>query len=336
MLLLLDNARDSEQVRPLLPGNPGSVTIVTSRNHLTGLMTTDGTEPISLGVLPPADAHDILARRVGADRLIAEPDAVDTLVHRCAGSPLALAIIGARAAAYPALSLASIAKELHTARSTLDAFGDSDSVNEPRAVFSWSYHALSAPSARLFRLIGNTATGPHLSTLAIAILASVSAREIRPLLAALVRANLLNLLKAGRHAVHDLSVPMHVNYAPAPIARRTDALDLRDAMLVGFSTGGGEVARYVGRAAIWKARARVGVEPLRALFARVCLPVATVDTVGAFYPRVVDAGNAAAGLPRVPRLRSMASRHCDRHRTDRSSSAATPAGRPWYGSGRSR
>ena len=99
MLVLLDNARDAEQVRPLLPGAPGCLALVTSRDQLTSLVAADGAQPLPLDVLPPAEARALLARRLGGARAAAEPAAADQLISACAGLPLALAIAAARAPA---------------------------------------------------------------------------------------------------------------------------------------------------------------------------------------------------------------------------------------------
>ncbi len=101
VLVVLDNARDVEQVRPLLPGSPGCLAIVTSRNHLTSLIAAEGAHPLTLGLLPAADARDLLTRRLGAERVAGEPDAVSDIIAGCARLPLALTIAAARAAAGP-------------------------------------------------------------------------------------------------------------------------------------------------------------------------------------------------------------------------------------------
>ena len=144
VLVVLDNARDADQVRPLLPGAPGCVTIVTSRNHLTGLVATEGADPLTLDLLTAADARDLLARRLGAARVIREPAAVDDLISGCARLPLALTVAAARAATVPQFPLAVIATELREASSVLDPFYADDSASDVRAVFSWSYRALGA------------------------------------------------------------------------------------------------------------------------------------------------------------------------------------------------
>ncbi|MFC4471590.1 NB-ARC domain-containing protein, partial [Streptomyces xiangluensis] len=101
VLVVLDNARDADQVRPLLPGSPGCLAMVTSRNRLAGLVAAEGAHPIALGLLSMAEARDLLARRLGEHRVTAEPDAVEEIITRCARLPLALAIVAARAATNP-------------------------------------------------------------------------------------------------------------------------------------------------------------------------------------------------------------------------------------------
>ncbi|MEU8870154.1 BTAD domain-containing putative transcriptional regulator [Streptomyces javensis] len=203
MLLLLDNARDTEQVRPLLPAAPGCLAIVTSRNQLTGLIVSEGTRPLTLDPLSRAEAHEFLVRRVGAARLAAEPRATDEIITRCARLPLALAIIAARATAHPGFPLEAIAEELRAGRGSLDAFTGGEPATDVRAVFSSSYEALSAPAARLFRLLG-LHPGPDLSAPAAAALAGLPLRGTRGLLAELTRAHLLTEHSPGRYALHDL------------------------------------------------------------------------------------------------------------------------------------
>ncbi|MEV7284076.1 BTAD domain-containing putative transcriptional regulator [Streptomyces sp. NPDC093252] len=205
MLILLDNARDTEQVRPLLPGAGGCLVIVTSRNRLTGLVVGEGAHPLTLDQLSPEEAHDLLARRLGQRRLAADPAAAAEIVARCARLPLALAIVAARAAAHPGFPLAAVAAELRDSHGSLDAFGagDDDLGTDVRAVFSWSYQALSAPAARLFRLLG-LHRGPELSAPAAAALAGLAPKEARRLLGELTRAHLLTEHFPGRYTLHDL------------------------------------------------------------------------------------------------------------------------------------
>ncbi|MEV6948882.1 BTAD domain-containing putative transcriptional regulator [Streptomyces sp. NPDC051172] len=203
VLILLDNARDSEQVRPLLPGSPGCLVIVTSRNQLTGLVAGEGAHPLTLNQLTPADAHAFLARRLGEQRLAAEPEAVAEIVTRCALLPLALAVVAARAATHPDFPLTAIAEELRDSNDSLDAFAGDDITIDVRTVFSSSYETLSAPAARLFRLL-SLPTGPDLSGPAAAALAGLTSRETRTLLVELTRAHLLAEHYPGRYTLHDL------------------------------------------------------------------------------------------------------------------------------------
>ena len=126
MLVVLDNARDAEQVRPLLPGSPAAWSLVTSRNQLAGLVAAEGAQPLTLDLLTAAEARQLLARRLGADRVAAEPEAVDEIIERCARLPLALAVVAARAAAHPTFPLATLAAELREAPRPLDAFDGGD------------------------------------------------------------------------------------------------------------------------------------------------------------------------------------------------------------------
>jgi tetratricopeptide (TPR) repeat protein/transcriptional regulator with XRE-family HTH domain len=203
MLVVLDNAHDTAQVRPLLPGSAGSVVLVTSRNHLTGLVATDGAQVIALDLLSQAEAGELLVNRLGRDRTVAEPDAVDGIITGCARLPLALSIVAARAATNPQLPLAALREELGDARRRWGALSGDDAGTDVRAVMSWSYHALGGEAARLFRALG-LHQGPDISLAAAASLAGLPVARLRPLLAELVRANLVSENSAGRYAFHDL------------------------------------------------------------------------------------------------------------------------------------
>ncbi|HET7015418.1 MAG TPA: BTAD domain-containing putative transcriptional regulator [Streptosporangiaceae bacterium] len=203
VLILLDNAKDAEQVRPLLPGSPGCLVIVTSRNDLASLAAVEGACPVSLDLLTPAEATDLLTRRLGEARVAAEPEAVEQIIDRCARLPLALAIAAARAAVRPTFPLAAIAAELGEATAALDPFSDTDLATDVRAVFSWSCRALSDDAARLFRLLG-LHPGPDISVNVAASLAGLSSGRAHGLLAELAHANLLLEYAPARYSLHDL------------------------------------------------------------------------------------------------------------------------------------
>ncbi|MBC2907742.1 AfsR/SARP family transcriptional regulator [Streptomyces cupreus] len=203
MLVVLDNAQDTDQVRPLLPGSPHCFTVITSRNVLTGLVITDGAQPVGLGLMSRAEAADVLGRRIGGQRLTSDPDALEDIIASCARLPLALAIVGAHAATHPQLPLASLAKELHAAGSALDLLDGGDAATDVRKVFSWSYRRLTAPAARLFRLLG-LHPGPDADTAAVAGLAGLTVSQVRAPLAELTASHLLSPHSTDRYACHDL------------------------------------------------------------------------------------------------------------------------------------
>jgi DNA-binding SARP family transcriptional activator/tetratricopeptide (TPR) repeat protein len=203
VLVVLDNARNAEHVRPLLPGASGCLAVVTSRNQLTGLAATEGARLLVLDLLTAAEARDLLLNRLGPERVTAERQAVKEIITWCSRLPLALAIVAARAAAHPRIPLTALAAELRRAHGSLDAFSGDDLATNVRAVFSWSYQTLSPAAARLFRLLG-LHSGPDIAMPAAASLAGVPPRQVRPLLAELVDAHLITEHVHGRYAFHDL------------------------------------------------------------------------------------------------------------------------------------
>lgn len=202
MLVLLDNAGDSEQVRPLLPSSPGCLVLVTSRSHLPGLVAIDGACPIVLDSLSRMEAYELLSRRLGTDRVDHEPTAAKKIVAASAGLPLALAIVAGRAVAHPGLSLGRLADELADP-ARLDGFTYGDPAADIRAVFSWSYRNLDPASARVFRLLG-LHPGPDVSVPAIASLAGTPVVQTAQTLAVLVRASLVSEQVPHRYVLHDL------------------------------------------------------------------------------------------------------------------------------------
>jgi tetratricopeptide (TPR) repeat protein/transcriptional regulator with XRE-family HTH domain len=203
MLIVADNARDEQQVRPLLPASVGSLVLVTSRSLLAGLAAADGARLISLDVLSHAEAVQMLNARLGAARAAAEPAAVDRIASLCACLPLALAVAAARAAARPGFPLAALAAELADAASRLDALDAGDPRSSVRAVLSWSTRQLTGEAARMFRLLG-IHPGPDITVPAAASLAAIAEADARWLLRELDRAHLIAEHLPGRYAFHDL------------------------------------------------------------------------------------------------------------------------------------
>jgi tetratricopeptide (TPR) repeat protein/transcriptional regulator with XRE-family HTH domain len=200
MLVVLDNARDAEQARPLLPGAPGCVAVVTSRTRLTSLVAVEGAYPLAVELMTGPEARQLLAGRLGEDRLAAEPRAVEQIIDRCARLPLALAITAARAATRPRMPLAAVSAELED---RLGALTDTDAASDARTVFSWSYRALDAPAARLFRLL-SLHPGPDFTPAAAASLIGCSLHGVTRLLAVLTRTHLVAESVPGRYSFHDL------------------------------------------------------------------------------------------------------------------------------------
>ena len=195
VLVLLDNARDVEQVRPLLPAGKGCLVLITSRNRFTGLVVREGAFPVTLDVLNDEDAVALLTARLGEDRVQAEPDALADLVAFCAGLPLALAILASRLASDTDLTLRALADELEDAGGALLSSLDT--------VFSTSYRRLDATTARLFRLIG-LATGPDVSLDVATALDGRHRAEVRKSFHALTRMHLATERTPGRYTCHDL------------------------------------------------------------------------------------------------------------------------------------
>jgi DNA-binding SARP family transcriptional activator/tetratricopeptide (TPR) repeat protein len=203
VLIVLDNASSAAQVRPLLPGSPGCLVVVTSRNQMAGLVATEGAAPITLDVLGDAEAHEMLARRLGQERVAAEPQVADEIVAACARLPLALSIAAGRAVGRPKRPLAELAAELRDARGRLDALEAGDAATDVRAVLSWSYDQLSPAAARMFRLLG-LHPGPDISVPAAASLAGIPRAEAATALRELTRTHMAAEHLPGRFTFHDL------------------------------------------------------------------------------------------------------------------------------------
>jgi tetratricopeptide (TPR) repeat protein len=201
MLIVLDNARDTAQVVPLLPGGSTCTVLVTSRHQLAGLVTGHGAQPLTLYELDRDEARDLLTRRLGRARVAAATSAVEDLHHLCAGLPLALSIIAAHAAIHPDFRLDALADELAHATDRLSAFDGGELGTNLRAVLSWSYRTLDDREATAFRLLG-VAPGPDIGSAAAASLLDLpSAASV---LRGLENAHLVHQHAPGRYRMHDL------------------------------------------------------------------------------------------------------------------------------------
>ena len=203
MLVLLDNARDVDQVRYLLPASSGCMVIVTSRSKLTSLVAMEGAYPLALDVLAASEAEELLIRHLGSERVTGDLSAAEELIEQCARLPLALSIAAARTASQPGLSLAALTADLRDAHRRLDALDAGHAAANVRAVLSWSYQQLDTTAARLFRLLGLHA-GPDINGPAAASMAGLPLDEARRGLGELTAAHLLAEHSPGRFSCHDL------------------------------------------------------------------------------------------------------------------------------------
>jgi len=218
VLIVLDNARDEQQVRPLLPGGPGCLVLITSRSQLTGLIAAEGARMLTLDVLSDAEARQLLSVRLG-DRVVAEQAAVDEIARLCARLPLALAIVAAHAAARPRIGLADLAALLGDQRNRLDTLDSGDSAMNVRAVFSWSIRLLSPETVQMFGLLG-LHPGPDFTAPAAASLAAAEPAAAARALRELAAANLLTERLSSRYSFHDL--------LRAYAGEQADAIDLEE------------------------------------------------------------------------------------------------------------
>ena len=203
MLIVADNARDTSQVIPLLPGSPACTVLVTSRQRLTGLISAHGAHALDLDVLPGDEARQLLTRHLGDPRLTAEPDAAAELLACCAGLPLAISIVAARALTQPSLPLAALAGELRDTAGRLDALETRDLPANLRATLSWSYSALIPEAARALGLLA-LAPGPDIAAPAAASLTALPAPRLLTVLRKLEHASLVQQHTPGRYRIHDL------------------------------------------------------------------------------------------------------------------------------------
>ncbi|WP_121715607.1 BTAD domain-containing putative transcriptional regulator [Streptomyces sp. E5N91] len=234
LLLVLDDADDCEQVRPLLPAAPGCLTIVTSRRRLEGLTVTDNARLLLLPPMTGQEGMELLEQRLGADRVRDERKAAEEIVDLCGGLPLAMAVVCARALLHPMFPLTALVNHLHDAKDSLVGFSGHDARTDVRSVFSRSYETLSAGAAALFRLLV-LHPAPDITLSDATRLSGAHPQATREHMAELVDRSMLWEQTPGRYTCHVLLR----SYA-AEMVRGAD-----------------------GKEAIAEARARVGEQHLR-------------------------------------------------------------------------
>jgi tetratricopeptide (TPR) repeat protein len=219
VLVVLDNARDANQVRPLLPGSNSCVAVVTSRDALGSLVTHENARRLLLDFLSAEGATNLLADRIGRHRVTAEPVAAGELIHLCARLPLALSIAAARLASQPAMPLGQLVNELADQRARLDVLDLGEADVSIRGAFTSSYNQLPGGVARMFRLLG-LHDGPDISQEAAAALAGIPIHQARVALDQLVAACLLEEYRPKRFRMHDLLRIYSTEYARTGEVRR--------------------------------------------------------------------------------------------------------------------
>ena len=236
VLLLLDNARDAEQVRPLLPGAPGSAVIVTSRDALAGLIARDGAARVELPLLPPEDAETLLRTLIGS-RADAEPEALQTLVAQCCRLPLALRIAAELVVTREGAEISELVAELSDLRRRLDVLdAGGDPGTAVRAVLSWSYRQLDPSVALALRMVA-LHPGADFGTFAAAALVRSDVPTTRRMLDRLARAYLVHPVGPDRYELHDLlrSFAREQGEAEDVEAARQDALEALYDYYLGFT-----------------------------------------------------------------------------------------------------
>lgn len=226
VLVLLDNARNADQVRPLLPGSASCLVLVTSRDNLPGLVATSDAYRIELGVLPAADAVELLGKLLdgsGGRRWDNHPEwtpgpLVAELARQCGGLPLALRLAAELAASRPGESLTRLVAELADERQRLSTLEIDDAAVSLRSVFSWSYHSLAPPAAHAFTLLG-IHPGMEIDAYGLAALADSDLAEAAGWLQVLARAHLVETLGAERYTMHDLVRAYAVELAEQRLGR---------------------------------------------------------------------------------------------------------------------
>ncbi|KOG21573.1 MULTISPECIES: AfsR/SARP family transcriptional regulator [Streptomyces] len=286
LLVVLDNARSSEQVRPLLPGGDHCTTVITSRDRLGGLIASDAARPVPLRHLPAADSTALLTTVLGAERVASEPEAAERLAGLCDGLPLALRVTAARLAERPQWTLGAMVGELADEQSRLTLLDVED--RGVSAALHLTVQQLPESAARLFRAIG-LHTGSDLDRFAAGALAGTSPAQASVDLDRLAAAHLLSESVPGRWTPHDL-VRLYARHL-APQADPEGLLRLVDHYL------------YTGLAA--DAAAEPGSQPCYSLPADVRRPAATrefedrtaaLDWYVAERPALEGAVAAAAAL----------------------------------------
>jgi transcriptional regulator with XRE-family HTH domain len=215
VLVVIDNVRDMEPARPLVTNRPGCLTIITSRKPAA---KGSRYRQLRLGLPSHGEARAMLASRIGEHRVLAEPAAVDEIIRRSRGLPLALAIVAARAVTRPQFRLAEIVDEMRSHQRPLEAFAGGEPRSDVRTVVSWSYQALTHDAAWAFRRLG-AYTAADVSVDEMASVLGVGPARARRLLDELADAQLIQPTGNGRYAFDGLNQAYAAEIASASCTR---------------------------------------------------------------------------------------------------------------------
>ncbi|MCC3765609.1 AAA family ATPase [Glycomyces sp. TRM65418] len=257
VLLVLDDARDADQVRSLLPGADGLV-LVTSRNRLRSLRLREGACLMELGPFAPTESAALLRRTLGAEAVAGRSGTIAELADLCGHLPLAVALAAERVR-NTGIPLPALVEQARDETARLDALGEGvGGADDVRSVFSWSYRALPDQAAAMFRALG-TAPGPGVDVEAAAVLGRTSPPVALRLLETLVDHSLLRRSRPGRYELHGL-----LRVYAAELAAETDERERSSSMArrPGRHNGTGPDARsdaqptLVRAAGLWRREAQ--------------------------------------------------------------------------------
>ena len=203
VLIILDNVRHADQVRPLLPPAGPAQLLATSRNALASLATIDFARTVALQPLSASESRDLLNLRLGPERTSGREEAVAAIAEHCAHLPLALVVAAGRAWVRPDIPLEDLAEQLGAVGGGLGALDGGDAAVSVRTVLSWSYRQLTPCAARLYRLLA-LHPGPDIPVTAAASLLGVSPVETHAALVELVAMNMASVDGRGRYRRHSL------------------------------------------------------------------------------------------------------------------------------------
>lgn len=212
VLIVLDNAREESQIRPLIPGDAGCAVLVTSRNTLSGLVAREGIRRVGVGMLGQDETYALLVRLLGRKRVEEEPLAAAMVGRQCGGLPLVIRVLAAHLADHPHLGIAQYCMEMQDTGLFRGPGSDVDDLfSSVQAAFGLSYAALPEPTRRFFRLLGRT-EGRNITAYTMEAMAGTTMPEALRMLRRLVDASLLQEYAYGRFSL------------PGPLLRYAEAL----------------------------------------------------------------------------------------------------------------